>query len=244
MPPQTIQKLRKVPTPSTHNATQESGAASVEFGLVFVLLVFLFAGLIDLALMLQMKRNLSDSARAAARSGAQACIGSSSCTAGNPNDADATAVAAIRSVLGSSAKDVTKIIVYQSAAADMSVPPDCLTTAFDGIAGKCNIVRSPFAGAAVPIPTLWPIGTRVRNAVNAEYMGIFVEYNYKNPVAIYGGQRTLKSQSAFRLEPPASETSTAAVLPEYPSTPEGSNWSAPGAAGPVVIYPPPGNGGG
>jgi Flp pilus assembly pilin Flp len=237
------QPTRKEPT-SKCRASNEDGAAAVEFGLVFVLLVFLFAGLIDLALMLQMKRNLSDSARAAARSGAQACIGSSSCMAGNPLDSDATAVGAIRSVLGSNAKDVTKIIIYQSAAADMSVPAECLTTTSDGIAGKCNVVRAPFAGAAVAIPTRWLIRTRVRNAINAEYMGIYVEYDYNNPVAIYGGHRTLKSQSAFRLEPPASETSTAAVLPEYPSTPEDTNWRAPGPAGPVVIYPPPANGAG
>jgi Flp pilus assembly pilin Flp len=241
-----LQSIRKVQRWSNRDTTPESGAASVEFGLVFVLLVFLFAGVVDLALMLQMKRNLSDSARAAARSGAQACIGSASCTAGNPQDADATAIAAVRSVLGSSAKDVTKIIIYQSEGADMSVPPACLTTALNGIAGKCNIVRAPFAGAAVAIPTLWPIGTRVRNAIDAEYMGIFVEYNYKNPVAIFGGNRTLKSQSAFRLEPPASETSTAADLPEYPSAIDPVNWSppVPGPAGPVAVFPPPGNGGG
>lgn len=237
---------RNVGTTSQRRVSSEVGAASVEFGLVFVLLVFLFAGVVDLALMLQMKRNLSDSVRAAARSGAQACIGSSSCTAGNPQDSDATAVLAVRSVLGTSAKDVTKIIIYQSAAADMSVPTACLTTTLDGIADKCNIIRLPFAGAAVTIPTQWAIGTRVRNAVNAEYMGIFVEYNYNNPVAIFGGNRTLKSQSAFRLEPPASETSTAAVLPEYPSPIIGTNWSAPvaGPSGPVIIYPPPANGAG
>jgi Flp pilus assembly pilin Flp len=235
---------QKVRTPLKRDSSDEQGAASVEFGLVFVLLVFLFAGVVDLALMLQMKRNLSDSARAAARSGAQACIGSSSCTAGNPQDADATAIAAIRSVLGSSAQDVTKIIIYQSAAADLAVPADCLATSLDGIAGKCNVVRSPFSGAAVPIPTLWPIGTRVRNAVNAEYMGVLVEYNYNNPVAIFGGRRTLKSQSSFRLEPPASETSTAAVLPEYPSPIETTNWTPPsGAAWVAPVLPPPGIGG-
>jgi TadE-like protein len=225
----------------------EAGAASVEFGLVFVLLVFLFAGVVDLALMLQTKRNLSDSVRAAARSGAQACIGSASCTAGNPQDSDATAVAAVRSVLGSSAKDVSKIIIYQSPAANMGVPADCLATTLDGIAGKCNVVRSPFAGTAVPIPTLWPIGSRIRNAANAEYMGIFVEFNYKNPVAIFGGNRTLKSQSAFRLEPPASETSTSAVLPEYPSPIEGTNWSAPAGDSSddeAPLLPGPANGGG
>jgi Flp pilus assembly pilin Flp len=239
---------RKVPTLLNRDTPHESGAASVEFGLVFVLLVFLFAGVVDLALMLQTKRNLSDSVRAAARSGAQACIGSSTCTAGNPDDADATAVAAIRSVLGSSAKDVSKIIIYKSAAANMTVPPACLTTTANGIADICNIVRSPFAGAAVSIPTLWPIGARVRNAVNAEYMGVFVEFNYKNPVAIYGANRTLKSQSAFRLEPPASETSTAAVLPEYPNPIDALQWGPPCTSscysGPAPVYPPPGNGGG
>jgi Flp pilus assembly protein TadG len=231
---------------SMKESSHEHGAASVEFGLVFVLLVFVFAGVVDLALMLQTKRNLSDSVRAAARSGAQACIGSASCTAGNPQDADATAVAAVRSVLGSSAKDVSKIIIYQSPAANMGVPADCLATTLDGIAGKCNVVRSPFAGAAVSIPTLWPIGTRVRNAANAEYMGIFVEFNYQNPVAIFGGNRTLKSQSAFRLEPPASETATAAVLPEYPSPIEGTNWRAPTGPDPYVapLLPGPANGGG
>jgi hypothetical protein len=242
----TLQSIRKVHACSSRNTSSEVGAASVEFGLVFVLLVFLFAGVVDLALMLQTKRNLSDSVRAAARSGAQACIGSASCTAGNPQDADATAIAAVRSVLGSSAKDVSKIIIYKSAAANMSVPPLCLTTTANGIADSCNIVRAPFAGAPVPIPTLWPIGSRVRNAINAEYMGVFVEFNYKNPVAIYGTNRTLKSQSAFRLEPPASETSTAAVLPEYPGEIDPTLWTppTPGPAGPVVVFPPPGNGGG
>jgi Flp pilus assembly pilin Flp len=226
-------------------AVPESGAASVEFGLVFVLLVFLFAGVVDLALMLQMKRNLSDSVRAAARSGAQACIGSSSCTAGNPQDSDATAVSAIRSVLGSSAKDVRKIIIYKSSAANLSVPSNCLSTSLDGIAGSCNVVRAPFAGAAVPIPTQWSIGSRVRNAANAEYMGILVEYDYSNPVAIFGGKRTLRSQSAFRLEPPASETATAAVLPEYPSPIEDTNWSPPNADPWVPpLLPGPANGGG
>ncbi len=237
---------QKVPTVLDRDTPHESGAASVEFGLVFVLLVFLFAGVVDLALMLQTKRNLSDSVRAAARSGAQACIGSSTCTAGNPDDADATAVAAIRSVLGSSAKDVSKIIIYKSTAADMTVPAACLATAANGIADSCNIVRAPFAGAAVPIPTLWPVDTRVRNAVNAEYMGVFVEFAYKNPVAIYGSQRSLKSQSAFRLEPPASETSTAAILPEYPGAIDPVNWSPPSGAssGPSPVMPGPGNGGG
>lgn len=240
-----LQSIRKTLRLSNRATSPESGAASVEFGLVFVLLVFLFAGVVDLALMLQMKRNLSDSARAAARSGAQACIGSASCTAGNPQDSDATAVAAIRSVLGTSAKDVTKIIIYKSVSADLAVPPECLTTLTNGIANTCNIVRAPFAGSVVAIPTQWPIGSRVRNAVNAEYMGIFVEYNYKNPVAIYGGNRTLKSQSAFRLEPPASETATSAILPEYPSPIINTNWTPPSNT-PYVPpqLPGPGNGGG
>jgi hypothetical protein len=111
-------------------------------------------------------------------------------------------------------------------------------------------VRAPFASGPVSIPTFWPIDSRIRNASNAEYMGIFVEFNYQNPVAIYGSKRMLKSQSAFRLEPPASETSTAAVLPEYPGAVDPVNWVAPpppgdpGPAEPEIIYPGPGNGGG
>ena len=231
---------------SAKSTRHEAGAASVEFGLVLVLVVFLFAGVVDLALMLQMKRNLSDSARAAARSGAQACIGSASCTAGNPQDSDATAVAAVRSVLGAEAKDVSKVIIFQSASADMSVPAECLTTNLDGIAGKCNVIRNPFVGPTTVIPTLWPIATRVRNTINAEYMGVFVEYKYNNPVAIYGGIRTLKSQSAFRLEPPASENAPTIVLPEYPSVDDPDfNWTPPDPNWvPPVVGPSPGNGAG
>jgi Flp pilus assembly pilin Flp len=245
------QAIRKRPLGSKRNALVDSnaerGVAAVEFGLVLVLLVFLFAGVVDLALTLQMKRNLTDSARAAARSGAQACIGSPTCTAGNPNDSDATAVDAIRSVLGSNASDVSKIVIYNSTTSDRAVPSDCLNTATSGISGKCNVIRKPFAGGPVPIPTDWPIGTRVRNAVNAEYLGIYIEYNYNNPVSIYGGKRKLKSQSSFRLEPPAAETSAVVVLPEQTDNVPDSvlfnydpNWSLPNG----YVGPANGNGGG
>jgi TadE-like protein len=237
---------RKVSTILVRDTKHEVGAASVELGLVAVLLVFLFAGLVDLALTLQMKRNLSDSVRAAARSGAQACIGSTTCTAGNPQDADTTAVEAVRSVLGTGASEVSKIIIYQSPTADLGVPALCLTTTANGIAGKCNILRNPFASGTYNIPTLWPIGTRVRNAANAEYLGIYVEYAYDNPVSIYGNKRVLKSQSAFRLEPPATETAAVVALPEYPNvndpvifTPNPGYVAPSGYVGPAV-----GNGGG
>ncbi len=224
----------------------ERGVAAVEFGLVATLLVFLFAGVVDLALTMQMKRNLTDSARAAARSGAQACIGSPTCTAGNPNDADNTAVDAVRSVLGSNASAVTKIVIYKSTTSDLAIPAQCLSTTADGISQQCNVIRKPFAGGSVAIPTQWPIATRVRNAVDAEYLGIYVEYNYQNPVSIFGGRRTLKAQSSFRLEPPASETSAVAVLPEYPNENDDviftadEGWTAPNG----YVPPENGNGGG
>lgn len=235
---------RKVPPLLRRDTQREAGAASVEFGLIAVLLVFLFAGLVDLALTLQMKRNLSDSVRAAARSGAQACIGSATCTAGNPQDADITAVEAVRSVLGSSAAEVSKIIIYQSATADLGVPALCLTTAAGGVNNTCNILRNPFAGATYSVPTFWPIATRVRNAANAEYMGIYVEYAYENPVSIYGSNRNLKSQSAFRLEPPATETAALVVLPDYPNVNDPVVWTYNPNWSPPAGYVPPANGDG
>ena len=241
------QSKRKAPFLVKRASKRERGAAAIEFGLVSILLVFLFAGLVDLALTLQMKRNLSDSVRAAARSGAQACIGSTTCTAGNPNDADTTAIEAVRSVLGSNAGEVSKIIIYRSGTADLGVPALCLTTTANGVPNTCNILRNPFAAGTYSVPTLWPVTTRVRNAATADYMGVYVEYAHSNPVSIYGSKRTLKSQSAFRLEPPATETSATVVLPDYPNVNDpvvwvpNPNWTPPPAG---YVGPVNGNGGG
>ena len=238
-------------TTDTHMETRtERGTAVIEFALALILLVPVLGGVIDYSMVAQAKRSLSDATRSAARSGVQACIGSGSCTAPNPADADATLYEAIRNVLGSKASGVTKLIIFKSASADMVVPAACLTTTAGGITGQCNVVYDPYSGSTPSIPAFWTIATRNRSNANADYLGVYVEYTHRNLFRLTSATTQLTSQAAFRLEPPVTQSANLQPLPTFPQAPPDApgwtwtepDWDAP--SGGAYVPPAPGNGAG
>ena len=229
----------------------ESGNAIVEFALVVVVLVPLLAGVIDFSFLAQSRRNLTDAARAAGRAGVQACIGSGTCTAGNPADADTTLYLAIRNVLGSKAPNVTKLIIYKSTTANQNVPATCLTSTTGGVSGLCNVLVNPYATSSTPtIPTNWSIATRNRDNATADYLGVYLEYTHQNFFRVFANTRQLRAQAAFRLEPPVTQSANLQPLPTFPQAPldhPGWTWTEPnwgGGGGGPYVPPNPGNGAG
>jgi hypothetical protein len=220
----TVAHLARQGRHASLNRKPERGTAVVEFALVLVFLLLLLAGVVDYSFTLQAKRNLSDAARSAARSGVQACIGNSSCTAGNPGNADATALGSIRSTLGAEASRVTRVIIFRSASANTEVPPSCLASTSGGVDGLCNVIERPFDTTAPTIPTKWVVGTRNRNNASADYLGVYVEATNKRVFGLAGPGATLFSQASFRLEPPVTQASNLQPLPTFPQNPPDWVW--------------------
>ena len=154
-------------------------------------------------------------------------------------------------MLGANASRVSKLIIFKSSSADLTVPAACLSTGGSGVSGVCNIVRNPFDGSPVTMPTDWPVATRNRNNSSADYLGVYVEYSYPSLLPISGGSKLLKAQASFRLEPPVTQSANLQPLPTFAQAPPdapGWTWTEPdwgggGDSGPYVP-PDPGNGAG
>lgn len=189
---------------SNSSATGEYGAVAVEFGLMFLILTFLLSGVADLASSYQTKRDISDAVRAGARAGAQACIADVTCTDGNPNDADHRIQSTIQEFLGGRTTSVRKLTVYRAAAGSDIVPSSCLTATI-GAAGVCNVTTLPFGadGSANALNVdEWKSEDRLRDEVNADYVGVEIVYEHRAPVGLFGVKRLLTARATFRLEPP------------------------------------------
>ncbi len=188
---------------ANEHGAKEHGAIAVEFGLMLVILVSLLSGVADFSSLHQANRDLSDAARAGARSGAQACIADATCVIGNPNDADLRVQSAIQEYLGVRSKNIERLIIFRSGSND-SVPASCLTST-TGEIDLCNVTSNPFNvnGEANPLNmTSWPSTSRSRDESAPDYLGVHIIYRHSSPVGLFGSSPTVTARATFRLEPP------------------------------------------
>lgn len=227
----------------------ETGAVVVEFALALMLLIPLVGGGIDAATVFQTKRDLSDAARAASRSSAQPCFGSTNCSAGNATDADTRIATSLLRSVGEDARSVKKLIIYKASANSDQVPASCLTATI-GVAGVCNVTPNPVKadGTLATLNTsMWPSSSRVRAGDTADYLGVYAELAKRNLFGFFQGKSTtVKARATFRLEPIIITQSPLPNLPTWPQQPFPWVWTEPvvGGGGGGGATPTPGNGAG
>jgi len=200
-------------------ARGERGSIIVEFALVLPLLLMLVLGVIEFGTVHRNRTMISEGARSAARIESQA--GNSV----NPNpSADlyalTTFASATSSLVGAT---LLKVVIYKSTTVAGTVPAACLTATMNdsspnGVAGVCNVytpnqVAQAASGSPAALASFgcaspgtwdhqWCVSTRNATLAGADWVGIWVQFQYKNQTSLLPySSATLTDSAVFRIEP-------------------------------------------
>jgi hypothetical protein len=194
----------------------DNGTAIVEFALVAPVLFVLVAGIFEFGFAWHsanlVERSVQNGGRAASN-------------AGDSRLADYDALRALDATLaGSNAMTIKRVIIYKSDATG-TLPASCddpfqnpVGTGIKGVSGVCNVYSpeqvaqtNPLAGfppgTGILCPGDWdtnwcPLG-RDNSRPISDYIGVYVEANYRPVTQLLPTTFTIERKAVFLLEPPS-----------------------------------------
>ncbi|MEM7323600.1 MAG: TadE family protein [Actinomycetota bacterium] len=172
----------------------ERGAAMVEFAIISSVLLTLAIGAFEMGMAWSDSQLVTQAARTGARSASQL---------GTNAAADSFSVESIEAALGDLGDGVTRIVVFDAAAADGSMPAACEAASPPGIAGSCSIYDSTdFGTYGAWVDGSWTPGTRDNSFDNADYIGIRIEVERPYLTGFFGsGVFNMSDTAVMRIEP-------------------------------------------
>lgn len=175
---------------------RERGAAMVEFSLVAILLMTMAFGTIEMGTAWSDSQLVTQAARSGARGATQLGIN---------GQADSFAVQAIEAALGDMAPMVDRIVIYDAAATDGSMPSACETAGPPGVAGSCSVYDvSDFGTYGTWSDGAWPPSAR-NNAVSGPgHLGVRIEIDRPYITGFFAGSTfSISDTTVMRIEPEA-----------------------------------------
>ncbi|MEM9653495.1 MAG: TadE family protein [Actinomycetota bacterium] len=172
----------------------ERGAAMVEFAIISSVLLTLAIGAFEMGMAWSDSQLVTQAARTGARSASQL---------GTNAAADSFSVESIEAALGDLGDGVTRIVVFDAAAADGSMPAACEAASPPGIAGSCSIYDSTdFGTYGAWVDGSWTPGARDNSFDNADYIGIRIEVERPYLTGFFGsGVFNMSDTAVMRIEP-------------------------------------------
>ncbi len=178
----------------------ERGAVLVEMAFVGPILIILAFGIVEFGGAWQYNTRLQTATRGAARTASNE---------GTSRSADYDGLLSIQSTLGSKVSNVQRVVVYKADASDGAVPTACKT---GSVSGVCNsypgsifttMTASSFSGScSSSLDRYWCPTTRDDSADSADYLGIWIQYQYTFVTHLFpGGGLTLTRSTVMRIEP-------------------------------------------
>jgi hypothetical protein len=176
--------------------SDERGSALVEFAIVASLLFVLVFGVFETGMAWSDSQLVTQAARTGARSAAQLGVGA---------QADSFAVESIEAALGDLTDNVTRIVIYDAAAADGSMPPACAGASPPGVNGQCSIYdRFDFGTYGSWVDGAWPPADRDNTLLNGNSVGVLVEIDRPLLTRFLGGSGfTIADTTVMKIEPDA-----------------------------------------
>lgn len=177
-------------------AGNEDGAALVEFAIMATVLLTLVFGTFETGMAWSDSQLVTQAARAGARSVSQLGVNA---------QADSFAVQSIEAALGDLSGDVTRIVIYDAAAADGTMPASCAAAAPPGVAGQCSIYdASHFGTYGSWTDGSWPPGDRNNGLATGHYLGVSVEIDRPFITGFLDGTGfTITDTTVMKIEPNA-----------------------------------------
>ncbi len=185
---------------------RERGAILVEFALVVTLLVGILFGVVEFGFAWESRMTVQNASRAGARVGSGL---------GNERLSDYSIIQSVKAALGDKTDDLLHLVVYKSPTANGAPPASCGGSSPSNSSGNCNVysgsqvrslTSSSFTGTtscSTPSPDrFWcPTTRQVRQAVGADYLGIYIRLRHEQITGIYGDEIIITDRSVMRLEP-------------------------------------------
>lgn len=152
---------------TTRGATDERGAALVEFAIVASLLFTLVFGIFETGMAWSDSQLVTQAARSGARSVSQL---------GVEPQADSFAIQSVEAALGDLSGAVTRIVIYDAAATDGSMPAACEAAYPPGVAGQCSVYdQTAFGTYGSWTDGSWPPSDRDNSLDGGDLIGVLVE---------------------------------------------------------------------
>ena len=176
----------------------ERGGALVEFSIVGTLLLTLAFGTFEMGTAWSDSQLVTQASRTGARSATQLGI--------DPL-ADSFTVQSIEAGLGDLADDVTRIVIYDAAAADGSMPSGCEGAAPPGIPPKCSVYdKTAFGTYASWVDGSWDPASRINLAGSSDWVGVRVEVSRPYITGFFSSSSfTIADTTVMRIEPEAGD---------------------------------------
>lgn len=186
----------------------ERGAALVEFAMVALLILTLLAGAYDYGRAWRVGLAANEAARAGAR------VGSGQ---GDVKTADFSLLTSVKSALESSGElsRVTRVVVFKATSTNGAIPSLCKTSTGSG--QSCNILTGdqfrnlPTSSGGTNLTTTgcinasltknWCPTTRNKVQLTADYLGVWVQVEYRYYFPLLGNTTMVERQAIMRLEP-------------------------------------------
>lgn len=177
----------------SNDETGERGAALVEFALVAPILLLLAFGLLEMGLAWRDSQLVTQGARSGARGAAQI---------GTDNQADAFVVESVEASLGQMAPNMTRIVIYDAASPDGSMPGACENAGPPGVAGLCSVYdQTSFGSYAAFANGSWPPSARDDTAPDTSYLGVRVEIRRPFITGLFPNDLEIADTTVMSLEP-------------------------------------------
>lgn len=194
------------PTPSSPGANRrarwrrragdEEGAALVELAIIASVLLTLVFGTFETGMAWSDSQLVTQAARAGARSVSQLGI--------NPQ-ADSFAVQSVEAALGDLSGNVTRIVIYDAAAADGSMSAACAAASPPGVVGQCSVYDGTHFGTyGAWTDGAWAPADRNNGLVTGHYLGVSVEIDRPFITGFLDGTSfTITDTTVMKIEPNA-----------------------------------------
>lgn len=184
--------------PTRGRATGERGGAMVEFAIMATVLLTLAFGTFEMGMGWSDGQLVTQASRSGARSVTQLGVNTA---------ADSFAVESIEAALGDLADDVDRIVIYDAAAADGSMPPACQAAAPPGVAGLCSVYDgTDFGTYASWVDGSWPPADRNNTLSSGDYVGVTIEVERPYITGFLGTSTfNISDTTVMRVEPYAGD---------------------------------------
>lgn len=184
------------PARRRRRAGDEEGAALVELAIMATVLLTLVFGTFETGMAWSDSQLVTQAARAGARGVSQLGINA---------QADSFAVQSIEAALGDLSGDVTRIVIYDAAAADGSMSAACAAASPPGVTGQCSIYDgSHFGTYGSWTDGSWAPGDRDNGLATGHYLGVSVEVDRPFITGFLDGTSfTIADTTVMKIEPNA-----------------------------------------
>ncbi len=182
--------------PTRRRPGDDRGAALVELAIMATVLLTLVFGVFETGMAWSDSQLVTQAARTGARSVSQLGIDA---------QADSFAVQSIEAALGDLGDDVTRIVIYDAAAADGAMPAACAAAPSPGIAGQCSVYdQTDFGTYGSWVDGAWAPADRDNDRDTGHYLGVTVEVDRPFITGFLGGTSfAIADTAVMRIEPNA-----------------------------------------